>query len=202
VKVALTFDTEHPDRPSPPGVTESILAALAAAGVRSTFFLQGRWARVHPELARRITAGHLVGNHSHYHAPMDSLTDEGFRSDVREAAETIEAAAGVDPKPWFRCPFGAGMKDPRVLSLLDDLGYVHVGWDVDPRDWEDGRTPAELRARVLEGVAGREQAIVLLHGWPGVTAEALPELLDGLSKAGAGYVDVAELDQRTQPRKE
>jgi hypothetical protein len=32
VRVALTFDTEHPDRPCPAGVTESILATLDEAG--------------------------------------------------------------------------------------------------------------------------------------------------------------------------
>jgi len=201
VRVALTFDTEHPGRPCPPGVTESILVTQERAGVRATFFLQGRWARAHPELARRVAeAGHAIGNHSHYHAPMDALTNEWLRRDVREAEETIQAVAGVDPRPWFRCPFGSGMEDPRVLGLLEDLGYVHVGWNVDPRDWEEGRTVEELSTRVLEGVAEHEEAIVLMHGWPGVTAEALAQLIDSLREAGADFVDIPSLGQRTVPR--
>ena len=201
MRVALTFDTEHPGRPSPPGVTESILATLDREAVRATFFLQGRWVRAYPGLARRIAeAGHAIGNHSHHHAPMDALTDEWLRRDVREAEETIQAAAGVDPRPWFRCPFGSGMEDPRVLGLLDELGYVHVGWDVDPQDWEEARTVEELSSRVLEGVAEPEEAIVLMHGWPGVTAEALPQLIESLREAGAELVDVPALGQRTVPR--
>ena len=201
MRVALTFDTEHPGRPCPPGVTESILVTLERAGVRATFFLQGRWARAHPELARRVAeAGHAIGNHSHYHAPMDALTNEWLRRDVREAEETIQAVAGVDPRQWFRCPFGSGMEDPRVLGLLEDLGYVHVGWNVDPRDWEEGRTVEELSTRVLEGVAEHEEAIVLMHGWPGVTAEALAQLIDSLREAGADFVDIPSLGQRTVPR--
>jgi peptidoglycan/xylan/chitin deacetylase (PgdA/CDA1 family) len=201
VRLALTFDTEHPDRPCPAGVTESILATLGAAGVRATFFLQGRWARVHPAVARAIAeAGYAIGNHSHYHAPMDAFTDEWFRRDVREAEETIQAAAGVDPRPWFRCPFGSGMDDPRVLGLLEELGYVHVGWDVDPRDWKEGRSVAELLIRVLDGVAEREHAIVLMHGWPRVTADALPQLIDSLGEAGAEFVDVSSVVQRTTAR--
>jgi peptidoglycan/xylan/chitin deacetylase (PgdA/CDA1 family) len=169
--------------------------------VRATFFLQGRWARAHPELARRVAeAGHAIGNHSHYHAPMDALTNEWLRRDVREAEETIQAVAGVDPRPWFRCPFGSGMEDPRVLGLLEELGYVHVGWNVDPRDWEEGRTVEELSTRVLEGVAEHEEAIVLMHGWPGVTAEALAQLIDSLREAGADFVDIPSLGQRTVPR--
>jgi peptidoglycan-N-acetylglucosamine deacetylase len=89
---------------------------------------------------------------------------------------------------------------PRVLGLLEELEYVHVGWDVDPRDWEEGRTVEELSISVLEGVAEHEEAIVLMHGWPGVTAEVLPQLIDSLREAGAEFVDVPSLGQRTVPR--
>jgi peptidoglycan-N-acetylglucosamine deacetylase len=195
VRVALTFDTEFPDRPSPTGVEEQILSALAGANIRATFFLQGRWARAYPEVARRIAEpGHVIGNHSHHHAPMDGLLDDFFRSDVVDAQERILAATGVDPRPLFRCPFGSGMDDSRVLGLLDELGYRHVGWDVDPRDWEEGREPSELLSRVLAGVRERDEAIVLLHGWPGVTGEALPGMLAALAAAGAEFVTVEELD--------
>jgi peptidoglycan/xylan/chitin deacetylase (PgdA/CDA1 family) len=49
VRVALTFDTEFPGRPTEAGVGDRLLAALGA--VRATFFLQGRWVRANPELA-------------------------------------------------------------------------------------------------------------------------------------------------------
>jgi peptidoglycan/xylan/chitin deacetylase (PgdA/CDA1 family) len=194
-RVALTFDTEFPGRPTDAGAEERILAALAEAGARATFFLQGRWVRGNPEQARRIAdAGHLVGNHSNYHAPMDGLTDELLRRDVRKAEATIRETTGVDPRPWFRCPFGAGGEDERVLAALSELGYRHVGWDVDPFDWEEERTPEELEQRVREGVRRHgDGAIVLLHAWPRVTAERLPALLDGLREDGANLVAVDEL---------
>lgn len=194
MRVALTFDTEHPGRPTRSGVEDEILQVLGDAGLRATFFLQGRWTRAYPEQARRIaSAGHLVGNHSHHHAPMDALTGDGFRADVLAAEETIQAVTGVDPKPWFRCPFGSGMDDPRVLGMLAELGYRHVGWDVDPLDWEEGRTAEELVAAVLDGVWTLEDSVVLLHGWPAVTADALPALLEGLRATGADVVDVRAL---------
>ncbi|SRR6266511_1047507 len=197
MRVALTFDTEHPGRPTRAGGEERILDALAEAGVAATFFLQGRWARAYPEQARRMAeAGHVVGNHSNYHAPMEALSDEWLRRDVLEAEETIRAVTGVDPRPWFRCPFGSGMTDPRVLGALEELGYRHVGWDVDPRDWEEGRSAREIAERVSSGVRdgdGDGDRIVLLHAWPAATAEALPRLLDVLVPAGAKLVGVNEL---------
>src|SRR5213080_4206209 len=129
MRVALTFDTEFPGRPTVAGVEDRLLASLAAEDIRATFFLQGRWVRANPDQARRIAdAGHLIANHSNFHAPMDGLTDDVLRRDVSKAEQTILATTGAHPKPWFRCPFGAGMHDDRVLTALDELGYRHVGW--------------------------------------------------------------------------
>jgi peptidoglycan/xylan/chitin deacetylase (PgdA/CDA1 family) len=91
MRVALTFDAEHPDRPgTQPGTLRRILTTLDPAGARSTFFLQGRWAQAHPGEAREIAAaGHLIGSHSHFHARMPFLTDEGLRADVVQAGRAI-----------------------------------------------------------------------------------------------------------------
>jgi peptidoglycan/xylan/chitin deacetylase (PgdA/CDA1 family) len=194
VRVALTFDAEHPGHPTSPGVENSILDTLAEAGLRATFFLQGRWVRAYPEAARRIAAaGHLIGNHSHHHAPMDSLTEDGFRRDVSRAEEAIKAVTGVDPKPWFRCPYGLGADDPLLLGRLAELGYRNVAWDVDPQDWAEGRSADEVVSGVLGRVCALEDSIVLLHGWPAVTADALPRIVAGLVESGADVTDVHEL---------
>jgi peptidoglycan/xylan/chitin deacetylase (PgdA/CDA1 family) len=171
-----------------------MLETLADSGVRATFFLQGRWVSSYPDAARAVAeGGHLVANHSHHHAPMDALTEVGFREDVREAEATISDTTGADPRPWFRCPFGSGMDDPNVLELLGELGYRHVGWDVDPRDWHEANGSAEVSATVLSGVTQADDSIVLLHSWPDATAEALPGILAGLEALDAELVDVAAL---------
>jgi peptidoglycan-N-acetylglucosamine deacetylase len=189
MRVALTFDTEFPGRPTLPDPESRILETLAAAGIRATFFVQGRWARGNPDIARRIAeAGHLIGNHSNYHAPMDALSDEWLRRDVERAEATILEITGIDPRPWFRCPFGSGMDDPRVLAALEELGYRHVGWDLDPEDWGEGRTVDEL----VEQAAGA--GIVLLHAWPAVTADGLVHLIGALREREAEFVGVDELD--------
>jgi len=118
LRVALTLDAEHPDRRwCPPGNAEAVLDTLRDRAVTATFFVQGRWAEAYPETAGRISAeGHLVGHHSHYHARMPLLLGGGFDDDLNDGAAAIVAATGVDPHPWFRCPFGAGADDSRVIA--------------------------------------------------------------------------------------
>ena len=196
-RVALTFDAEHPDRPSAgPGTTERILDALSDAHVRATFFVQSRWAMANPGLARRIADdGHLVGNHSTYHARMTLLSDDGLRADVLQAGETLAELTGVDPRPWFRCPFGDGRDDPRVGAALRELGYRNVHWHVETEDWEPWRTAAEIASGAVSGATDHgDGAVVLLHTWPLATAEAVPAALVGFAEAGFSSVAIDGLE--------
>jgi peptidoglycan-N-acetylglucosamine deacetylase len=199
VRVALTFDAEHPDRPvGRPGVQDDVVAFLAREGIRATFFLQGRWAQACPETAARIVRdGHVVGSHSHFHARMPLLSDEGLRVDIVQADRAIRQATGLRPKPWFRAPWGHGARDPRVAMALRRQGYRHVGWDVVAEDWEPHRTTDDVVRDVLEGVrSAGDGAVVLLHAWPATTLEALPGIVDGLRVSDAALVTVADLADR------
>jgi peptidoglycan-N-acetylglucosamine deacetylase len=196
LRVALTFDAEHNDRPSDPGVTDGMLEALERAGAASTFFIQGRWAEAHPGTATAIAAGgHLIGNHSHYHARMPLMTDAGLAEDIAEAGRVIADATGVDPRPWFRCPFGAGARDPRVQAAVASAGYRHVGWHVGVDDWEPAHDGASISAGVVEGcLAHGDGAVVLLHAWPRATLAAVPGLVTRLRDGGAEFVRLDALE--------
>lgn len=197
-RVALTVDAEHRDHPGDETTPGELVALLARERVRATFFVQGAWAQANPRLARRIAGdGHLVGSHSHWHAPMVLLTDEGIERDLRRAADAIGEAAGIDPRPWFRCPYGDGGDDTRVNAALERLGYRHHGWDVDPRDWHPQATPRGVASAVLDGVAQHgDGAVVLLHSWPSATVRALPDVIAGLRGQGA---DLVRLDEVVEP---
>jgi peptidoglycan/xylan/chitin deacetylase (PgdA/CDA1 family) len=194
-RVALTFDAEHPDRPSRPDATSLVLDALAIAAVRATFFIQGRWAEAEPDLARRIAGeGHLVGNHSHYHARMPLLTPPGMRTDIRAAERVIRRVTGVDPRPWFRFPFGAGMEDPALLGILTDLGYRSAGWDVDALDWRVAASGAGVAQTIVaEAVAHGDGTVVLQHPWSSATRQGIGGVIAGLREAGATLVRLDEL---------
>lgn len=190
VRVALTFDAEHPDRPHRAGGTERVLDTLAATGTPASFFVQGRWAEAYPSLARSIAdGGHLIGNHSHYHARMSLLSAQGIASDVRAAERAIQRTTGQDPRPWFRCPFGAGTNDPRVLGVLEGLGYRETRWDVDGLDWRTSATGRGVRRSVVDAALARgDGAVILLHPWTTATGLGLPVLVEELGAAGVTFV--------------
>ena len=198
-RVALTFDTEHPGhRQSPPGAAEAIVAELRKTGVRATFFLQGRWAAAYPVVARSIAAaGHLIGSHSHWHAPMTALTDEGIVRDLEKAERSIREATGVDPRPWFRCPYGDGAEDERVRAALASRGYRNVHWDVAVDDWADDKTADLVENDLIERTQRHgDGGIVLLHSWPAPTVAALPRILARLLTVGARFITVDEVTPR------
>jgi peptidoglycan-N-acetylglucosamine deacetylase len=197
-RVALTFDAEHPDRPNASAANAArILDALAEIDARATFFVQGRWARSQPDTLARIEKdGHLVGNHSNYHVRMSLLSDDGLRRDISQGEEAIRALGGPDPRPWFRCPFGDGRDEPRVLAAIEELGYREVGWDVELNDWEPWRTAGDIADDAVTGSLSRgDGAVVLLHAWPDHTAEAVPAILERLRDEGAELVRIDELDE-------
>jgi peptidoglycan/xylan/chitin deacetylase (PgdA/CDA1 family) len=201
-RVALTFDAEHPDRPgASAGTVDRILATLRATASPATFFVQGRWAQAEPSSARRIADdGHLIGNHSHYHSRMTLLSDRGIRTDVEEADAAVTEATGGPTRPWFRCPFGDGHDDPRVLDLLRDLGYRNVHWHVVLDDWEPWRAADDIARDAIDGVARHgDGAVVLLHTWPDRTADALPTIVEGLRAAGSDLVRLDRLPEEALP---
>jgi len=195
-RIALTFDAEHPDRSRcRPGVQEDLLDALARLDVVATFFIQGRWAEAYPGTARRIAdAGHLVGSHSFYHARLPLLSDDGLAADIQAAERAVHETTGVSPAPWFRCPFGAGHDDPRVLRAIAAAGYRNIHWDVWAEDWEPDQTAAGIERKVTgEALGIGDGAVVLLHTWPEPTLEALPGLVARLRDGGARLVRIDQL---------
>src|SRR5439155_6366170 len=101
---------------------------------------------------------------------------------------------GVDPKPWFRFPFGDGADDPRVLDALGTMGYRNIHWDVDTEDWCEIRSPGDVHAAAIGAMrTGRRRAVVLFHTWSVPTASALPKIIADLRAAGASFATAAEV---------
>ena len=183
-KVALTFDVGHPDQPhSDPHAVLTVLDHLERAAVQGTFFLQGFWAGAYPRQAEKIAAaGHLIGVHSHWHAPYDYLTEEGVNDDLERSRKAVLDATGRDPRPWLRLPYGSGATDEELLARLARLGYMSVYWNVDPRDWDPNSSARVVASSVIDGVSRLTgPAVALFHGWSIFTMTALPWIINDLS---------------------
>jgi peptidoglycan/xylan/chitin deacetylase (PgdA/CDA1 family) len=146
--VALTFD----DGPDPRG-TPAVLAALAAVGVRATFFVLGERAEREPELLGRVLAeGHAVELHGHAHLRHTEHPREAVEADLRRAIQTL---GHVRPSSW-RLPWGA--LAPYSRALAADHGLKLVGWTADTHDWRGDA--AEL---MLDAMTLAPGAVVLMH---------------------------------------
>lgn len=192
--VALTFDAGA----NGDGV-DSILATLARENVVGSFYLTGDFVESYPTLAVRMSAVGRVGNHTADHPHLPLLTEAQVRTQVNDARTTIVRVTGEDPRPLFRFPFGDS--GPRDLRVVNDLGYVAVGWTVDTLGWKGtsgGRSADSVVERVLGAATPGE--IVLMHVGSNPTdhstldADALPRVIKGLRAAGFGFVTLDALN--------
>ncbi|HEY8701951.1 MAG TPA: polysaccharide deacetylase family protein [Arthrobacter sp.] len=191
--VALTFDAGANAAGLP-----KILSALAAKGVPGTFFLTGNWAAANPGgVGQIVAAGHRVGNHSMTHPGFTSLSDALIAQQVRGAEQAI-SAAGADPRPFFRFPYGE--RDARTIAAVNDLGYVAVRWTVDTLGWKGtsgGISTQTVTDRVLSALTPGE--IVLMHigsnpdDGSTLDADTLPQIIDRITAAGYGFVTLDQL---------
>ena len=204
VRVALTFDAEHPDRPTADAVGNAvqILEVLAEHGVLATFFVQSGWASAYPEVVRGIAAaGHLVGSHSHRHCPYTSTHRQGIFHDLQTSRRTF-AELGIDVAGWFRLPGGRGSADPSVLDAVRACSFSHVGWTASCGDWRPGRSVASVVGTIVRDVDRLRPngvSVPVLHSWPDPTPAALRQLFEVLGDS-VQYVRLDQLDPGDVPR--
>jgi peptidoglycan/xylan/chitin deacetylase (PgdA/CDA1 family) len=190
-EVALTFD-DGPD----PMLTPHVLAMLAEAGARASFFLIGERARRHPALVRAILAGgHGVENHTDTHpAHFAALGMAGQRRQILHAQQSLREA-GAEPR-WFRPPMG--LRSPLLDPVLAGVGLHQACWT-----WRSADAVLPDAGRILHRLrhvgAGD---VVLLHdgtwradasGQPPLL-RVLPSLLERLRRQGLRAVPLPPPD--------
>jgi peptidoglycan/xylan/chitin deacetylase (PgdA/CDA1 family) len=191
--VALTFDAGA----NGAGVSK-ILVVLAEQRITATFFLTGSWAAANQSGVSAIkAAGHRFGNHSMTHPKFTTLSDAAISDEVLGAQRAIQAA-GADPRPLFRFPFGD--KDTRSLATVNNLGYVAVRWTVDTLGWKGtsgGMSAQQVSDRVLGAL--RPGEIVLMHVGSNpddsstLDADALPGMIARIRAAGYNFATLDTL---------
>jgi peptidoglycan/xylan/chitin deacetylase (PgdA/CDA1 family) len=175
-QIALTFDDgPHPTR------TPRILAILAAAGVKATFFEIGRNAAAHPEISRQVAAaGHVIGSHTFSHADLPKVTEPHAETEIETGEAAVSLALGLSPGrlPFFRFPYGA--KTPEELAFVERRGNSTFFWNMDSEDWRT-RDPHKLFLNVLAQIDRAGHGIILFHDIHEQTVIVLPHVLAELA---------------------
>src|ERR1700728_989409 len=118
---ALTFDDGPPRDGTPAG-----LHALAARGVRATFFLVGEQVARNPTIAAEIVAaGHAIGLHCDRHRNQLRLAPRAVRNDIERGAARIAETTGA-PIVRYRPPYG--IFNAAALALVHRSGWRPLLW--------------------------------------------------------------------------
>lgn len=186
MKIALTFD----DGPHP-RYTKQILDILDEYGIKATFFVIGINAKYYPETLESIVEkGHEIGNHTYTHPHVSTINSETILSEIESCEEIIHSLSDYRTK-LFRPP--EGMVDGDVKSVLKQLDYKVILWDIDTRDWAH-TSPTEICNTVVSKISSGD--IILMHDYVGhnsPTPEALRMFIPKLLEKGYRFVVVSEL---------
>ncbi len=182
--VALTFD----DGPHPK-LTPQLLEILKAEDVTATFFMLGSMIEKYPDVARAVAAaGHEVANHSYSHERLPRLSKSEIHEEIVRTQALLEEATGTQAK-LFRAPYGS--TNGTVRSELLEKNLELVGWAVDPRDWERGKTSASITSFILKNT--RAGDIILLHDIHSRSVGAVEDVIHGLKSQGFTFTTAGDL---------
>ena len=199
-KLALTFD-DGPDE----HFTPQILDGLQAAGVKATFFIIGVNGELHPDLLRReVAEGHEIGNHTFTHPNVSLISKAQFELEL-SATERLLAAVIGRQSLMFRPPFGTDSEpetvdELRLIELASSKGYLIVGMQIDPDDWQRPGVD-EIVQRTVSMAERGDGNVILLHDSGGdrsQTVKAVPLIIETLRSRGFQFVTVSELMGRSR----
>lgn len=185
-QIALTYDCDDLEYVSASGT----LDILKKHNIKATFFITGLWSEKFPELAKRIAfEGHQIGNHSYQHIDMVKTSYDEIKKSIIKGEETIKKITGVNPRPFFRPPYGSW--NDIVLRAVGEIGYIYtIFWSINTKDWQQPPTKLIVE-RIFKNIKGGD--IVIMHGHGKNTTSASDFAIESLKSFNYKFVTVNEL---------
>jgi peptidoglycan/xylan/chitin deacetylase (PgdA/CDA1 family) len=173
-----------------PASARLLFDQAARLQVPLTLFLVGTFVKANAAYVADLTkAGHELANHTATHPTLGRLGPAATADEILGCRSDLLAATG-QPGRWFR-PSGMDVATPLVLEQAGKAGYdTVIGYDVDPRDYQDPGTGAVVD-RVRAGL--HPGATVSMHTAHAGTIAALPEVVAAARAAGLRLVTVSGL---------
>ncbi|MDO5732270.1 MAG: polysaccharide deacetylase family protein [Eubacteriales bacterium] len=182
----ITFDNV------PYGHSLELADALEAFGYRGLFFINGNnlEAASDREIVKQLAErGHSLGCNGRTGANMVGLSESQQRAEIEENIEQIQRICGITPR-FYRAPQGDA--DQTTRAICQSLNLIYVDWSFS-YDWIDSYQSKEALLHViLDETPLMDGMNILFHdlSW---TAEAMPDLLQGLRERNFRVVNPAEI---------
>ncbi|ANU10425.1 polysaccharide deacetylase [Planococcus antarcticus DSM 14505] len=182
-KVVLVTIDDAPDQHS-----MEMAETLKSLEIPAIFFVNGHFLDTDEkkEQVKKIhEMGFVIGNHTESHQNLKDLTEQQQEEEILRVNKAVEEIIGEKPK-FFRAPFGSNTDFSK--QLVKDQEMVLMNWTYG-YDWEKQYQDAQaLTGIMIDTEYLNNGANLLMHDrdW---TAEALPDIIQGLEDKGYGFVD-------------
>lgn len=184
-QVSLSFDTAWDNKD-----TTKILDTLKQYNIQATFFMSGKWVEQYPNNVKIIEkAGHDLGNYSESHKHMTQLDVASMCDELNKVTEKVKKITGKTMF-LFRPPYRD--YNNQLIIQAKSCGYYTIGWNVDSLDWKNYGVNAIVNT-VLNHKNLQNGSIILMHSGAKYTADALPQIIEGLKAKGYEIVPVSKL---------
>jgi len=156
---SLTFDD------GPRGSkTKTVVDNLYQRGIKATFYMLTSQAKKYTETAQYVVdSGMTIALHSYTHLDLNKQSPAKLEYEITKAKKDLESLLDVETKT-FRLPFGSGMRNSNLRTVIARNKYIHIFWNIDTLDWKD-KNPASIQARVEKQMklTPKNSGIILYH---------------------------------------
>jgi polysaccharide deacetylase family protein (PEP-CTERM system associated) len=106
--------------------THALLELMNDANVQATFFVLGKVAEAHPNLAREIVAaGHEVGTHGYSHDAIESIPTARFREELHRSVDLLRQQTGRPVLGHRAADFSISRHSLHLLECLADERIIY-----------------------------------------------------------------------------
>lgn len=176
--IYLTFDD------GPGKYTEKLLNILDKYNVKATFFVVN--GKYNDLIKKEYDAGHSVAIHSYTHDYSKIYSSKNaYYEDLNKMREVIYNQTGVYTE-LVRFPGGGsntvsrkycnGIMSELTKSIEND-GYVYFDWNVSSGDAGETTSTDKVVSNVINGIKGKNVAVVLQHDIKGFSVDAVEEII-------------------------
>lgn len=179
--IYLTFDN------GPGKYTEALLNILDEYGVKATFFVTNQNPDYNYMIREIAERGHSIGIHTYSHDYKDIYSSvSAYFNDLERMQQIIKEQAGFTTS-LVRFPGGSSNTISKCYSFgimtelaseLNKKNMKYYDWNVSSGDAGEVCTSDAVYRNVINGISGKDTAIVLQHDIKGFSVEAVGRIIE------------------------